>query len=127
MKKFRGRMCMCRSKWELHFARYLDYHPNVIEWAFERTRIRYFDPVTRKLRHYIIDFDVNFKDGRKYLIEIKPRKETRPPRKDKRKSEKTKIYEVKTWATNQAKWEAAQKVCNTLGKEFKVLTEKDLF
>jgi hypothetical protein len=34
---------------------------------------------------------------------------------------------VKTWVVNKAKWEAAKRVSDAKGWEFKILTEDDLF
>ena len=48
-----------------------------------------------------------------------------PPKKQKRKTQKY-INEVVTYATNQAKWEAAEDYCADRGWEFKVLTEIDM-
>jgi len=34
---------------------------------------------------------------------------------------------VQTWITNKAKWDAARRVSEAKGWEFKILTEDDLF
>jgi hypothetical protein len=47
--------------------------------------------------------------------------ETNPKRKT-----KSWAYAVKTWAVNQAKWEAAKEYCADRNYEFRVLTEKEL-
>ena len=60
-----------------------------------------------------------------YLIEVKPDKQTRPPKKGKRVT-KSFIYESKTWAVNQAKWEAAVEFCKDHRINFKIITEKEL-
>lgn len=65
------------------------------------------------------------KDGRcsTYLIEIKPHSQTqlRNPKKHTKKF----LNEVVTFATNKAKWHAAEKFCKDQGWTFRVITEKD--
>lgn len=102
-------------------------NPEVQEWAFERNVVWYWDPISRKRKRYIPDFDVKLKNGKNLLIEIKPRKETHIPKSGKKKSEKSKRYESFLWKRNQAKWEAAKKYCEKTKKEFIILTEKELF
>ena len=62
---------------------------------------------------------------KRYLIEIKPKKQTIEPQVKKRKT-KSYIYEVYEYAKNQAKWKAAEEFCKDRLWEFKVLTEEDL-
>ena len=38
-----------RSLWELRFMRYLDSHPNVVQWASEEITIPYYSPVDKKI------------------------------------------------------------------------------
>jgi len=61
-----------------------------------------------------------------WLVEIKPKKQCQEPKKKKRVT-KGYITEVKTWITNNAKWEAAKRVSDTKGWKFKILTEDDIF
>ena len=61
----------------------------------------------------------------KYLIEIKPKKQTLEPKKPKRKTPRY-ITEVTTYVTNQAKWEAAREWCADRRMEFLILTEEHL-
>ena len=62
-----------------------------------------------------------------WLVEVKPYKETTPPRKSKNKSNKTILHEGKTWEINKSKWKAAQRYCKHKGWKFKLITEKELF
>ena len=59
------------------------------------------------------------------MIEVKPKKQTREPKKPKRQS-KSYITEVKTYAVNQAKWKAADEWCKDRRIEFKIITEDHL-
>lgn len=120
---------MYRSMWERKFMRYCDTSPNVLRWASEEIVIPYISPVDRKRHRYYVDFLIEVKtpEGIKtWLIEIKPKKQCQPPEK---RSRVTRCYinEVKTWAVNAAKWEAAKQVSQIKGWEFKILTEDDLF
>ena len=106
-----------------------DRNPNILNYGSEEIKIKYYDPVKQRIRHYFPDFIIKVQEQtgqiKKYLIEIKPKKQTVAP---KERSRVTKSYlnEVYTYATNQAKWKAAEEFCkdNMLG--FKVLTESDL-
>ena len=60
-----------------------------------------------------------------YVVEVKPYKQTRPPKTRKRKT-KSYLTECVTYAVNQAKWKAAKEFCEDHRIEFKVVTEKDL-
>ena len=118
-----------RSMWERKFMKYCDQSPNVIRWASEEVVIPYYSPIDKKAHRYFVDFLVEIKtpEGIKtWLVEIKPKKQCREPEKRKRVT-RTYITEVKTWITNKAKWEAAKRVSDARGWEFKILTEDDLF
>lgn len=119
-----------RSSWERMFFQWLDANQKVVEWKSEPTGIRYHDPVRQRSRRYYPDVYAKIldKDGRskEYIIEIKPAKEIRMPRKGK-KSKRTMRIEEQTFVTNMAKFKAASEYCKKMGMEFKVLTEKDLF
>jgi hypothetical protein len=118
-----------RSLWELKFMKYCDTNENVIEWQSEEKAIPYRSPVDGKIHRYFPDFLIKVKepDGsiKKYMIEIKPKKQTAPPPKPKRQTKKY-LYEAYEYAKNQAKWEAAKEWCADRGYEFKVLTENEL-
>ena len=62
----------------------------------------------------------------KYLIELKPFKQTQEPVWSRRRKEKNYLYECYQWNQNKAKWQAATEVAKKNDFEFKILTEKDL-
>lgn len=130
-EKYNGdsRNIIYRSSWELHFMRYCDRKENIIEWGSEEFFIPYFDPTTNKVRRYFPDFIVKIKESngsvKKYLIEVKPKRQTKPPTQGNKKK-KTLITEAITYEKNVAKWKAAQEWCLDHGLEFKILTEDDL-
>lgn len=113
-----------RSSWELSFMEHLDGHEKVKGWCCECVVVPYY--FNGKRRRYYPDFLIIWEDESKQVIEIKPYRETNPPRQSKKKSRKTMLYEQLTYCKNQAKWEAANEFCRKKGWEFKILTEKDI-
>jgi|TARA_Y100001970_G_scaffold281987_1_gene393901 hypothetical protein len=118
-----------RSLWEKKFMHWCDKNVNVLEWGSEEIIIPYRSPVDNRPHRYYPDFYVKArtKDGRlaKSIIEIKPYKQTLPPKRKKQKS-KTFLTEVKTYTVNQAKWRAARAYCADRRMTFLVLTEHHL-
>ncbi len=125
--KYKGnaKQIVYRSGWEARFMAYLDRDSNVILWSSEEIIVPYRDPFDiKKIRRYFVDFYVEYKDGTKLLIEIKPYKQTIPPAKTKGKNGRM-LKETMTYLVNKSKWEAAHAFCEKRGWEFKILTEKD--
>ena len=60
-----------------------------------------------------------------YVVEVKPKRQTQPPKKKSRVT-KSYLYECKTYAVNQAKWKAAVEFCEDRRINFKVVTEDEL-
>ena len=119
-----------RSSWELKFFRWCDSNPNILEWTSESVAIPYTSPLTGRTHRYIVDNTVVIREGKKiakYLIEIKPKKQTIKPKQHGNKKESTILYENMTYVKNQAKWAAAEKWCKSRGYKFQILTEDHLF
>lgn len=117
-----------RSSWERRFMRYCDTNEKVLKWASEEIAIKYYNPVKKRRARYFPDFYVEYIDKenkrRKILVEVKPAKETQPP-KYKKKTKSSLIAEA-LYSQNVAKWEAAKDFCLDQGWEFRILTENDL-
>lgn len=130
-KKYKGdpRNIIYRSLWERRFMKYCDLNENILEWGSEEIALPYLSPIDNRIHRYFPDFYIKVKESngqiKKYLIEIKPKRQTVPPIKPKRQT-KGYIYEAYEYAKNQAKWSAAQEFCKDHQWEFKVLTEDDL-
>ena len=130
-KKYKGNAnnIICRSSWERRFCHYCDLNENILEWGSEEFYIPYISPIDKRVHRYFPDFIIKVKENtgqvKTYVIEVKPLKQTKPP-KPKKKVTQSYIYECKTYATNQAKWEAANEWCKDRKIEFKVVTEKEL-
>jgi len=118
-----------RSLWERKYMNWCDKNANILEWSSEEIIIPYISPVDNKIHRYFPDFYTKIKetDGkiRKYIIEVKPLKQTLPPKKPKRQT-RGYIREAYTYATNQAKWKMAKEFCADRQWEFKVVTEREL-
>jgi len=90
--------------------------------------------VDNKFHRYYPDViaDIRDKTGKvtKYIIEIKPHKQTLPPQKPMNKNKKRQeryTYEMVRWIKNNNKWIATVRYCKKHGYEFKILTEKHIF
>lgn len=114
-----------RSLWERNTFRWLEEQPNIVEWASEEIVVPYICQTDKKVHRYFIDVYFKTADGKKYLIEIKPKKETQPPKKPKRRSKRY-LSESLTYIKNQSKWEAATKFAKENGAIFQVWTEDTL-
>ena len=126
--KFLGASAIYRSGLELKFMRFCDSNQNVIKWGSENVIIPYISPLDGRAHKYYVDNFVIIKEGeqiKKYLIEIKPSKQTVPPVTKYKKKEHL-IYEQSMYIKNQAKWQAATEFCKKKGLEFLILTEKHL-
>ena len=118
-----------RSSWELKFMQWCDRNENILNYGSEEFYIPYFNPVKQKVCKYFPDFILKVKEQngeiKKYVVEIKPKKQTAPP-KPKSRVTKSYIQEVYTYETNMAKWEAAKEFCKDNMIEFKIITENEL-
>lgn len=123
-----------RSSWELKYMRYLDTDNQIARWASEPFPIKYFLEADNSWHSYWFDFWVQMKDGSEYIIEVKPHKETKPPRKTKRNLDylaerRRKYRETLRWSTynkNQAKWAYAEAFCMQNNITFAIVTEREL-
>ena len=118
-----------RSLWERKFMVYCDKNDNILEWASEEIAIPYRSPVDNRVHRYFPDFYMKVKERggkiKRYVIEVKPAKQTQPPVNPKRQT-KGYIREAYEYAKNQAKWKMAREFCADRQWEFKVVTEKEL-
>ena len=118
-----------RSLWERKFMVYCDKNESILEWASEEISIPYRSPIDNRVHRYFPDFFMKVKERggkvKRYVIEVKPAKQTKPPVKPKRQT-KGYIREAYEYAKNQAKWKMAREFCADRQWEFKVVTEKEL-
>ena len=118
-----------RSLWERKFMVYCDKNESILEGASEEISIPYRSPIDNRVHRYFPDFYMKVKERggtvKRYVIEVKPAKQTKPPVKPKRQT-KGYIREAYEYAKNQAKWKMAREFCADRQWEFKVVTEKEL-
>ena len=108
---------------------YCDKNESILEWASEEISIPYRSPIDNRVHRYFPDFYMKVKERggnvKRYVIEVKPAKQTKPPVKPKRQT-KGYIRGAYEYAKNQAKWKMAREFCADRQWEFKVVTEKEL-
>ena len=130
-RKYKGDVTniIYRSLWEKQFMKYCDEHPSVEEWGSEEIIVPYISPIDGKRHRYFPDFYVKVRTKenkiKKWVVEVKPKSQCKPPRVPKRKTRKY-LNEVRTFAINEAKWTAALHFCKRHDCEFRILTEKEL-
>jgi len=114
-----------RSLWERQAFKWLDNNLGVIGWSSEEVIVPYRCKTDGKVHRYFVDLFIRTKNGKVFLIEIKPKKQTLPPKKPSRKTKRY-LSEVMTYAKNQSKWEAATAYANKYGMTFEVWHEDTL-
>jgi TnsA endonuclease N terminal len=65
-----NRMVHCESPLERDAAYHFEYHPQVVSYQEQPSIEHYYDEAGEQHRYYP-DFEINFKDGRTLLIEVK--------------------------------------------------------
>ena len=124
-KKYKGdyTKVIYRSLWEKHAFKWCDNNSNVIEWSSEEVVIPYLYEVDHKYHRYFMDLKIKMKDGKVFLVEIKPDAQTRPPTGQRRT--KRYITESLTYVKNMNKWTTAQEYAKDRGWHFVIWTEKN--
>tara|TARA_B100000949_G_scaffold224225_1_gene227413 strand:- start:455 stop:901 length:447 start_codon:yes stop_codon:yes gene_type:complete len=131
-KKYKGNpsRIVYRSLWERKFMIYCDTNNSILEWGSEEVIIPYLSPWDGRVHRYFPDFYIKVREHnkttKKYIIEIKPKKQCKPPVATPKRKTKKWFGEVKTWGINEAKWKYATKWCENNGMEFMVLNEDHL-
>lgn len=107
-----------RSSYELKFIMWMENSDKVTRWGSECFYIPYMfvDGTTHK---YWPDYFVEFVDGTKMVVEIKPYNQTQ-------RVTNENCWAAKEYAKNMCKWNAAMEFCKKKGYLFKVLTEKTI-
>ena len=130
-KKYKGdpTKIVYRSLWERRFMVYCDNNDKIIEWGSEELIITYRSPLDKKVHRYFPDFYIKYlnKEGNvvREIIEVKPKKQLRPPKTPKRQTKRY-LQECATFMVNQAKWKAAEEYCSDRKMKFRFLTEDHL-
>ena len=119
------------SLWERAVMRWLDKNPDIVRWGSEVIHIRYICETDQKSHLYLMDFYIEYKDGRRLMVEVKPAAQTVPPKTtaQKTKTGKTRsryLKEAKTYIKNMSKWKAAAAFAKKNGLDFQIWTENHL-
>ena len=131
-KKYKGNPhnIVYRSLWERKFMVYCDMSTSIIEWGSEEIIIPYLSPWDGKTHRYFPDFYIKVKQHdesiKKFIIEIKPKKQCSPPNKNPKRKTKRWQKDMKAWGINSAKWKYATEWCEKNDMEFKILNEDHL-
>jgi hypothetical protein len=131
--KFQGRQApVYRSSYEKQCFYLLEQNPGVIWWKSESSLIPYINPLDGKRHTYYVDLtfravDRETQELTTFLVEVKPKSQTQPPKMGARKRKKTLETETKVYITNIAKWNAAYEFCKKHGYKFYIWTEVDMF
>jgi hypothetical protein len=113
-----------RSMWERNAFAWCESNTSVKEWSSEEVVIPYYYDVDKKYHRYFMDLRITYTDGRTVLVEIKPAKETEPPK----RPDKSRRYlnEALTYIKNKNKWEQAAEYAKDRGWGFEIWTEHTL-
>jgi len=129
--KYRGDLnnIIARSSWEMRFLHWCDMNSNVLEYASEEVVIPYICETDGRWHRYFVDMYVKVREAddkvSTYLVEIKPFKETQPPKFSGKQTPRY-LTEANTFIKNQSKWKAARKYAEDRGAKFIIITEKEL-
>lgn len=118
-----------KSSLEKNAIKYADLNPKVSKWSQEPFHVEYIKPTDNKVHRYFIDMFIEFTNGSKIMIEIKPKDQTVPPKKPHKMTPKQLIYykeQILTFVTNRAKWVAANNFALKNNMKFVILTEDQL-
>jgi len=114
-----------RSLWERNTFRWIDTQSSIVYWNSEECVIPYVCETDNKVHRYFMDLWFQTKEGKNYIIEIKPKGQTKPPKTPQRKTRRY-IKESLTYVKNQSKWKAASEFALDRGWKFEVWTEDTL-
>ena len=115
-----------RSLWERGLMIWCDDNAEVKRWSSEQVVIPYISPVDNRAHRYYMDFKIEFTTGNILLVEVKPEYQTVPPVKAKHRKSSKFLTEAKTFAVNDAKWNAAERYAKKRGWKFVIFTEHTL-
>ena len=131
-KKYKGNpsKVIYRSLWERKLMVYCDMNEKVLEWGSEEIIIRYVSPWANRVHRSSPDFYMKVQQVngsvKKFIIEVKPKYQCKPPQANPKRKTKQWYNSVKTWTINEAKWKSANFFCESNDMEFKILTEDHL-
>ena len=130
--KYRGdsSQVIYRSLWERKLMVYCDNTDAILEWGSEEIIIPYRSPWDGRIHRYFPDFYIKVRQSngtiKKFIVEVKPKNQTKPPKKSPKRKTRKWYKDVENWGVNSAKWKSATEYCKDQNMEFKILTEDHL-
>lgn len=127
--KYNGKVkkVIYRSSWEYRFCVWCENNPNVEKWCSESVEIKYQCPIENTIKNYYPDFWVKMKDGRVWVVEVKPEKEYKivpnPPKRKTKKAIENYNYYIKAITVNLSKFKSAVTFCKKRDWTFFVADE----
>lgn len=109
-----------RSSYEKKFIYWLENNKTIKYWGSECFFINYTSIIDGKIHRYFPDYFIEFIDGTKMVVEIKPYNQTHKP------INENNIWANKEYMKNISKWKAAKEYCDARGYKFKILTENTI-
>lgn len=130
-EKYLGDLSKIRwlSLWERAVMKWLDKNPEVMRWGSEIIHIQYICETDQKSHLYLMDFYIEFRNGKRLMVEVKPAAQTAPPKSPAQKTGKPRsryLKEAKTYIKNMSKWKAAAAFAKKNGIGFEIWTENHL-
>lgn len=110
-----------RSLWEKATFKFMERCTNIKKWSSE-VPILYICATDNKQHKYYVDLYIEFDDGKRIMVEIKPWKQTVEPKIPKKKTARY-INEQLAYIKNMSKWYYAREFCKERDMEFQVWTE----
>jgi len=114
-----------RSLWERQAFKWCDDNPDIVKWSSEEVVVPYRSKTDGKAHKYYPDLKITYSNGKTVLVEIKPKKQTKPPKVRSRKTSRY-LKEVYTYGVNISKWEYANEYAKDRGWTFEIWTEETL-
>lgn len=126
-QKYEGnpREIVYRSLWERQVFKWCDENPDVISWSSEEVVVPYICKTDGKWHRYYVDLKIKF-PNKTILVEIKPKKETKPPVNNSNKKSPRYLTECLKYAKNHSKWVAAIEFAKNRNWTFTIWTEDTL-
>jgi hypothetical protein len=121
-----------RSQLEFEYMWRVEKSSNILKWGSETIWVPYYNKVKKRVCQYWVDLYVETKNQGIIIVEIKPEreikaiKENKRPKATKKKKRSTLLYETKMWIINKSKWEAANDFAKKKGWKFMIVSEKHL-
>ncbi len=113
----RGKPIIYRSSLEKKFILWCESNRKIKHWGSECIQIPYFNPIDNRTHIYNPDFVLEYIDGRKVIVEIKPYSQTQKPNINNE-------YAIRQYNTNILKWRAAKEFVKGKEAEFVIITER---